>query len=109
MEPCVAVTLRENAAQAPSRTMSNADRTKRIRREVGLLKANLRVTNGVTAILTSWTPNNTTTWSTTSVLAEEVVGVTVVVIIKETTTILAITTTITAVAVAQIGAEQNGR
>ena len=60
MEPCVVVTLKVNAVLALSRIMNNADRTKKILREVGLLKANLRVTYGVTAIRTSWTPLNTT-------------------------------------------------
>ena len=60
MEPCVVATLKVNAALALSRIMNNADRTKKIRREAELLKANSRVIYGVTAIKTSWTPLNTT-------------------------------------------------
>ena len=60
MEPCVVVTLKVNAVLALSRIMNNADRTKKILKEEGLLKANLRVTYGVTAIRMSWTPLNTT-------------------------------------------------
>ena len=91
VEPCEAVILKENAAQALSRIMNNADRTKRIRREAGLPKANLRVTYGDTAIRTSWTPLNTTIWSITSVLAtgkvaQEAVEIEVVIELRQALT-----------------------
>ena len=86
MEPCVVVTLKVNAVLALSRIMNNADRTKKILREAGLLKANLRVTYGVTAIKTSWTPLNTTIWTTESVQATRKAGVVGVTLVEITTT-----------------------
>ena len=74
MEPCAAVTLKVNVALALCRIMNNADRTKKILRKEGVPKANLRVTYGVTAIKTSWTPTMTIQ-STMSVLPTEVVEV----------------------------------
>ena len=74
MEPCVAVTLKVNVALALCRIMNNAGRTKKMLRKVGVPKANLRVTYGVTAIKTSWTPTMTIQ-STMSVLPTEVVEV----------------------------------
>ena len=74
MEPCAAVTLKVNVALALCRIMNNADRTKKIPRKEELPKANLRVTYGVTAIKTSWTPTMTIQ-STMSVLPTEVVEV----------------------------------
>ena len=87
----MAVILKENAALALSRIMNNADRTKRILREVGLPKANLRVTYGDTAIKTSWTPLNTTIWSITSVqatgkVAQEAVEIEVVIELRQALT-----------------------
>ena len=94
MERCVVETLKESAVQVPCKTMSNVDRTKKIRREVEVPKANLRVTYGDMAILTSWTLTTTITPTMTVEavgVAAGVVGVTKVVvkvveIIKETPT-----------------------
>ena len=71
--------------------MNNVDRMKKMRREAGLHKANLRVTYGDTAIRTLWTPLNTTIWSITSVqatgkVAQEAVEIEVVIELRQAPT-----------------------